>query len=286
MTIHNYGLISGGGGGGGGGGLAIFNAPSHLSPYGVYEVIGGSGSGGGAPYGPRSPNANTISSLYKYHAVQGTIPFDYTTEEQPLYLVQVHPDERHTQFYTWYGPAYPVITKEILFRDVNFKLTYPTFFLPQYHSGGVDYHLTSYVVESEAIDKTQPSVVHDGLRMYQQHSVTLRQSSDGDKLTGGKHGYGGIGSDGVGIDGELVMPGYFESLDVTTHHGGDGGDLGNNGQNAVNTDKTTLTKIKGMHNKVYQNVHTVPPANGGLAGFIKEGNVTIINHTGGITKGR
>ena len=286
MVIENYGLIAGGGGGGAGGGIAIYNTPTNLSPNGVYETIGGTGSGGGAPFGRRAPNANTIESMYQYRVVDGYTPFDYTKEPNTMYMTQTNRVSGITSFLSWYSPAHPWIEKTIPFKDPDFQSTSPVFFLPQYQSDKLHYNLVAYIVESSAIDKTKPSLVYQGLRMYEHHSVTLRQSSDGAMLTGGAYGYGGMGADGTNSDGELVMPNYFESLDLTAHHGGAGGDVGTMGKEGVNTNKTTLKKLKGRFSDVYRLVHILPPAKAGRAGLVTEGNVIINNKPNGVVKGR
>ena len=286
MIVENYGTIAGGGGGGGGGGVVIFNAPSEFSPDGVFETIGGAGAGGGAPYGRRAPNGNTIESFYQYHAESGYTPFDYTKEPQPMYMTQTNRITGVTSFISWYSPAHKWIEKTIPFKDPAFQLNSPVFFLPNYHSDGLHYNLISYVSETAAVDKTRPSIVYQNIRMYHHYSVTLKQSSNGGSTVGGAYGYGGMAADGTNTDGELVMPNYFESLDVSLHHGGAGGDLGVSGGNGVNSQKTTLKKLKGRFNTVYQKVYAVPPANGGQAGLVKEGSVTINNLAGGSTKGR
>lgn len=286
ITVENHGTIAGGGGGGGGGGVVIFNTPTHLSPSGVFEAIGGAGAGGGAPFGRRAPNGNTIESFYQYRVEDGHTPFDYSKEPQPMYMTQINSTTGITSFLSWYSPAHKWIEKNIPLKDPAFKLTAPVYFLPQYHSDGLHYNLISYVSETAAVDKTRPSLVYQGYRLYQHYSVTLKQSSDGGKTFGGAYGYGGMAADGTNSDGELLMPNYFESLDLSLHHGGAGGDLGEGGGDGVNTLKTTLKKLKGRFDAVYQMVHNQPPAKGGQAGFIKEGAVVINNFAGGVTKGR
>lgn len=286
MFIENYGLVAGGGGGGGGGGAIAYHIPSEFSPAGAFESIGGSGSGGGAPFGSRSPNANTIESFYKYYVQDGYAPFDYTKQVQPQHFSILQPDNT-TDFFSWYSSEFPVITKQIPLKDPNFEHIAMSFFLPYYEADGTSYKVTSYVLEDYVRDRSVPSIVNEnGATVWHNYSLTLKQSTSGGVTSGGAYGYGGMASASPNADAELVMADYFESLDISAHHGGAGGDVGMNGKDGVNIVKPTLTKLIGRHQGNYTKAREILPAKGGLAGYIKEGSVTITNYSNGVTKGR
>ena len=287
ILIENYGLVSGGGGGGGGTGVICYNIATGLSDDGVFENVGGGGSGGGAPFGKRSPNANTIESFYQYRVPSSHTPYNYSTADVPQHFIQVLPDK--TRFHSWYTPVYGVTDKQIPLLDPEFKNKHAAFLLPHYESDGISYRLISYVSEQYVVDKTKPSVPapETSNSVWENHSVILKQSINGGATLGGAYGYGGTATVGTSnTETDLTMPDHFQSLDITAHHGGNGGDLGMNGKNGVNLVKASLVKLKGSYTGTYAKVYEVPPASGGLAGYIKEGSVTITNFSGGTTKGR
>ena len=286
LTIENYGLIASGGGGGGGGGAAVYREFRPFQGDGIFELVGGAGSGGGAPLGARSPNANTIESFYKYYAADGHVPYDYTKENRPMYMMQIDRPTAMSNFSSWYSPAYPLVTKNIPLKDLAFALKSPTFYLPNYHSDGVHYNLINHSKNPAAADTTRPFIVQGSTKIWHNYSVILRQSSDGGILTGGAYGYGGIASDGKNLDGEIVMPNYFQGLDVSLNHGGNGGDLGLSGTTGTTLTAPKINKTVGDNDGDYNLVFYLTPAGNGQAGFIKEGAVVINNFAGGSTKGR
>ena len=74
-----------------------------------------------------------------------------------------------------------------------------------------------------------------------------------------------------------------QGRDPSLNHGGKGGNIGESGSSGVITQWLTNTggivSESAVENKV-------PSQSGGLAGYIKEGAVTINNLSGGTTKGR
>lgn len=287
MSIENYGLVAGGGGGGGGGGIIAYNAPSEFSDDGVFEVVGGSGSGGGAPLGNRSPNANTIESFYKYQAQDGTVPYNYKALEQPYQTAFVQPTGGTIDFFSWYAPEHDQIKRQVSLKDENFRAIGATYFLPQYESDGMNYKLIAYEADESVADKTKPSIINsNGSRIWQNHSVMLKQSANGGITLGGNYGYGGLAASGTNLDSELAMSDYFQSLNLATHHGGSGGDVGMAGTDGINLTNSTLNKLIGRFSGNYTKAREILPAKGGLAGYIKEGSVTITNYSNGVTKGR
>lgn len=291
MMIDNYGLVASGGGGGGGGGVIVYNTPSELIADGVFEAVGGSGSGGGAPLGSRSPNANTIESFYKYKARDGSVPYNYKALAQPYLTAFVQPNGGTLDYFSWYSsgssPAYDQVSYPVTLKDEGFRLSGAVYYLPHYESDGISYKLIAYEDHEEFADTTKPSIIDEnGAEIWQAHSVLLKQSSDGGLTSGGNYGYGGLAASGINIDCELVLPNYFQSLNLTTHHGGNGGDAGMAGSDGVNLTDSTLNKLIGRFSGNYTKAREIAPASGGLAGYIKEGDVTITNFDSGITKGR
>lgn len=287
MFIENYGLIAGGGGGGGGGGIIAYHAPSEFSADGVFEAVGGSGSGGGAPFGDRSPNANTIESLYKYEVQDGSVPYNYKALAQPYLTAFVQRSGGTLDYFSWYASEFEQIKRPLALKDESFRLLSAVYHLPQYESDGINYKLISHEVDEAFADRTKPSIINsNGSEIWQAHSVLLRQSTDGGLTIGGKYGYGGLAASGTNIDCELVLPNYFQSLDLTKHHGGNGGDVGMAGTDGINLTNSTLNKLIGRLSGNYTKAREILPAKGGLAGYIKEGSVTITNYSNGVTKGR
>lgn len=248
ITVENHSLIAGGGGGGGGQG-----AWSQTTDF--VTVGGGGGTGGGAPLGKRSPNEGTLQ-MYLIDPNAQTPRYMLPADDRVYYTILITAD--HT---TLQGVG---ITNE------------------QY-----DYNVTAGKSRSIYVpfnqDQTQ-NLLDDFEGIYYARydgattsiSHPLMMSSNATIDTPGMGGYGG------GETQKSVFIRVGNNIDLSVNHGGSGGEIGSTGS-------------AGVVSKIFGGTGSKSPADadilkdsssGGLAGYIKEGNVTIKNLSGGVTKGR
>ncbi len=264
IHVDNYGFIAGGGGGGGGGGIFYVAKTSTSIGYtlllnGVTERIyvgGGGGSGGGAPFGVRYPNPYTVTEfLEKFNTTNADVPYDKQGKSLSVLLMQ---DGSATSS-TSHG-----ITN--VSGDPTIKTDYPAIVCSETdvsHFKGerwTDANKNSYYVQNDT----------DAVRVHSK-SASLD--------VGGDYGY-----DITEFSRYTIIPDNNQEVPlakIMLNHGGAGGNIGEAGDSGV------LDTPYWFDGSVPTGVlKTLPPSSGGLAGFIKEGNVIINNLTGGTTKGR
>ncbi|MGP5210265.1 phage tail-collar fiber domain-containing protein [Psychrobacter alimentarius] len=248
ITVENHSLIAGGGGGGGGQG-----AWSQTTDF--VTVGGGGGTGGGAPLGKRSPNEGTLQ-MYLTDPNAQTPRYMLPADDRVYYTILITTD--HT---TLQGVG---ITNE----QHDYKVTagksrsiYVPFNQDQTQNLLDDFEGIYYA----RYDGATTSISHP-----------LMMSSNATIDTPGMGGYGG------GETQKSVFIRVGNNIDLSVNHGGSGGEIGSTGS-------------AGVVSKIFGGTGSKSPADadilkdsssGGLAGYIKEGNVTINNLSGGVTKGR
>lgn len=248
ITVENYSLIAGGGGGGGGMGAGYG---------GDAGFIGGGGSGGGAPFGKADLNANTYPKYLEDDTMptaKVAIPNDGRTYfELTVYKDKVNltATDSHDTFFDGGDAGNPAT-----FATYNRQVMYVSIIR------WLDEIAGTYGVG----DPTRNSY------------PVMQMSQDATLENGGLAGYGG------GYGGSYLLPYRTQyGRDPSLNHGGKGGSIGENGDSGVITQ--WLNNTGGIISEsVVEN--KVPSQSGGLAGYIKEGNVTINNLTNGVTKGR
>ncbi|MGP5192897.1 phage tail-collar fiber domain-containing protein [Psychrobacter celer] len=270
ILVENHSVIAGGGGGGGG--LGAYRTA------GSYNfVVGGGGTGGGAPFGLRSPNEATYTMYLQDQAI--------TDKKLPM------PDD---------GKFYYVLFQRVAGSLANAQGTDADYYYDSsYTAADIDETRAIYV---EAVVGQNKRATGDfktyrigggtGLPYNQtahNTSYILNMSQDA-KL------------DSAGVGGTNVSPAvasgwaastsdglYDEGYDPTVNKGGDGGAFGENGQDGVFENffyKSSSAGSPAVETTSDNTTWYIPSASGGLAGYIKEGNVTITNYSGGTTKGR
>lgn len=305
VLIDNYGLIAGGGGGGGGAGASLYINDANINGgyLAVHRSIGGGGSGGGAPLGKRSPNANTIESYYDNPAFEPHFQFErYPSDDTYTYLKKgrkglsgAHDDKFGTGSYVrkWVGLAN--LSPPVPYEPAD-NYSFITAFIPQYLANGVDYQLASHSTNQTdlypggrvyTLTTEREGLPPTSITYYETRSSILKQSQSGEVLIGGAGGYGGIG---LSTQNDL-LPEIFDehfTINLSLNSGGRGGDVGEDGLVGKRFANSTITQKNSglLWPGTYHLRSGRDAAVGGLAGFIKEGNVTIVNHAGGITKGR
>lgn len=261
IVVENFNLVAGGGGGGGG--LGAYKTAGSFN-----FVVGGGGTGGGAPYGKRSPNESTYSMYLEDNAFTGKklpLPNDgkfYKILNQGVDRAFANWAGSEGDYY--YDASYNALSaseERYIFVEIN-----PTS-LSQATGNFRDYRVSGWTGEMPGVG-----------------SVILKMSQSAD-----------VTNAGVGGAGLAISPASYRSTtliypaadDPTLTHGGDGGALGENGQTGV-FDKIYSYAGEGVATETtFDNTSWyIPPAAGGLAGYIKQGSVTINNLSGGVTKGR
>ncbi|CAM3415836.1 hypothetical protein GCM10016272_01670 [Psychrobacter glaciei] len=262
IVVENFNLVAGGGGGGGG--LGAYETA------GSYNfVVGGGGTGGGAPYGKRSPNESTYSMYLADEA--------FTGKKLPL------PND---------GKFYKILNQA---ADQAFA-NWPGSDGDYYYDAS--YHAPSANEERYIFVEIKPTSLSQATGNFRDYrvsgwtgempaggSVVLKMSQDA-----------GLNSAGLGGANLAINPAsyhstqssiYPEADDPTLSQGGNGGSLGESGQ-AGTFDKIYQYSGSGEATQTTSSNTSwyIPPATGGLAGYIKQGNVTINNLSNGVTKGR
>ena len=261
IVVENFNLVAGGGGGGGG--LGAYETAGSFN-----FVVGGGGTGGGAPYGKRSPNESTYSMYLEDNAFTGKklpLPNDgkfYKILNQGVDRAFANWAGSEGDYY--YEASYNALSaseERYIFVEIN-----PTS-LSQATGNFRDYRVSGWTGEMPGVG-----------------SVILKMSQSAD-----------VTNAGVGGAGLAISPASYRSTtliypaadDPTLTHGGDGGSFGESGQDGI-FDK--IYNYSGSGEAIETTPDNtswyIPPANGGLAGYIKEGSVTITNYSNGVTKGR
>lgn len=278
ITVDNYGLIAGGGGGGGGAGLF------------TVDGYGGSsgGAGGGAPLGKRYANPKTYEDYLE------NFP---TTEKYTL-----PPLANPTTGITY--DLYNELTINIPDSNDDSRRSYIRGDVTGLSGGERTSDIIRFDGFKHYLDGTQerfyiPYYLDDSKVEYKQWAwgtnrgwvdIGLRQSTS---ATVDQRGLGGINLHNLGSTLSTKYIAEIPNYDVTKNKGGDGGAFGELGQASL---------LSLFHRRRYVNdsdselvTELVPkseldlflePKDGGLAGFVKEGDVTITNYSAGTTKGR
>lgn len=276
MTIDNYGVIAGGGGGGGGAGFFKVANGSFT------DFCHGGGAGGGAPLGRRYPNAKTYEQYWE--------KFE---QSAPKYVVGI-PKQGNLNYDAWadlslFGKD---DTAACSLRSVIFSgnpLESALVFIGDAYRHDLSTGKFSYVIP-RYLDETETNykVASWGDDPYAWVDMGMRQPTHAtieERGVGGINLYSGDGDTYALNNLARLVP----SLDLSKNKGGDGGAIGENGEASL------LGEFFSVGSGVYPSSKRVTkselqlieePNVGGLAGFVKEGGVTINNYSGGTTKGR
>ena len=269
LSIDNYGLIASGGGGGGGlgaydNGWDAMNMPRSLP-------IGGGGTGGGAPLGKSSPNEATFKAYAMIEpylnkittlpsAANGSARLAVKTLEQG----GVTTSGADGKFVYAYPAQYAALDPN------DAKLFYFAFAT----ENKINEKNLDFVLSANGSWQYQQSDYRDYYSGGSTPQLVRRMSTD---ATLDNFGLGGaqfnLTHNGSGALGTIF---------ADSARGGDGGAIGEDGQAGafkyyiVNDKKVSASEIR----------WEIPSADGGKAGFVKEGTAVINNFTGGVTKGR
>ncbi len=268
ILVENHSVIAGGGGGGGG--LGAYRTA------GTYNfVVGGGGTGGGAPFGLRSPNETTYTMYLQ----------DQTVTDKKLPM----PDD---------GKFYYVLFQRIEGSLANASgSAADSYYDSSYTAANIDETRAIYVEavvgqNKRATGNFEKYRIGGGTGLpYDQTSFNtsyiLNMSQDAKLNSAGVGGTNISPSVASGWAASARVGLYTEGYDPNVNKGGDGGGLGENGQDGVFEDVFYHSGDGEVAKTTTDNTSWyIPPATGGLAGYIKEGSVTITNYSNGVTKGR
>ncbi|WP_199506842.1 MULTISPECIES: hypothetical protein [unclassified Psychrobacter] len=311
IHVDNYGLIAGGGGGGGGNGAVHANARY------TYAILqSDSSSGGGAPFGKSSPNRTFYTSLIdmastdaklKYKAVEANA-IAAVPDGDCLAEIAVHTDgdwralsALHSLFnyttdadVTGFTASIPV--SELLFikyplpKTSAFRITPSSTGLSQAELDAENLYIVDFWTRGNS-----PIVI----------SPAQYNPLDADVLTGAAGGAGlnattrspvYISEDDSPFNPAAMLPALKTYDYKTVATGAKGADVGEQGADG-SLEKVIANLQKGefgsgkygvvdVTSLDQSDITILPPAAGGLAGYISQGNVVINNYGGGTIKGR
>ena len=260
ITVNNYGgLIAGGGGGGGGqGGYQYFNSGNWTAS--VWWM----GAGGGAPYGNEFLNANTWNHMVKYYGAP-----------------ELNTDAYGGNAFKWQANG------DLSYYNGSGYVSVANIARPAGLSGLLSGRILGAVDANGMAYMGRPGVSWPFDRKQ------IRMAKPGSLKTGGQSG-------SCAVTETTSIPHFVNYADsqaevdtlLSRYCGGRGGDVGENGQDAP----ALTPRIRPTSNSDYANMSTgeqdayqvavVAGAAGGLAGYVYQGPVTIINHGSGQSKGR
>lgn len=254
IEVENYSLIAGGGGGGGGMGAWSHDLKENNN-FSNQTLGGGGGSGGGAPYGLNSPNSSSMAAYLSDDRFP--VKLNYIGDPHAILVTS-------TSVSTVGGTGSQVDSTATKSADADKDYM---FYLPVASSGG-----------------KHKITVNNGSGQSRSLSCDLVMSTPA-TLSAGIGGSNGVSGTKNGDNEGARYITKVSYSEISGNKGGDGGEIGENGKAG------TIQKYFNVHGNVIDENHpdmlqVLAPANGGLAGFIKEGNVTINNLSGGVTKGR
>lgn len=255
INIENYSLISGGGGGGGGMGAWVHENFENNS-YSNQTNGGGGGAGGGAPFGSNSPNDSSLAAYMQ--------------------------DDRFPAKATYTGSLDALIVRSSSVSSVGGSAIVDDTDATKSQSDNKTYLFYNSIADTDGKHKIR---VNNGSGQSRSLSCSLIMSQPATKDEGGIGGSNGVGGFIHGDNEGARFITVISSSDIAGNHGGNGGDLGESGK-AGNIAKYFNANGDEVQKTDANMLKVLDSASGGLAGYIKEGNVTINNLSGGITKGR
>ena len=255
INVENYSLISGGGGGGGGMGAWVHeNFENHN--YSNQTNGGGGGAGGGAPLGLNSPNESSLLA--------------YTQ------------DDRFPVKASYTGELEAILVNSASVSSVGGNATINS--TSASTSSSADRTYLFY--ESKSIVGTKHKIkVNNGSGQTRSLSCDLVMSQPATTDKGGIGGSNGVGGYKLGDNEGARFITVITAADIAVNKGGDGGNLGQPGSDG-NIEKYYDANGSQIQSTDTDMLKVLESATGGLAGYIKQGSVTINNLSGGITKGR
>ncbi len=260
IVVENHNIVAGGGGGGGG--LGAYKTGGSTG-----YVIGGGGTGGGAPFGQRSPNESTYTMYLQDDAV--------TDLKLPL---------PESGFYAilFQRVAGSVANASGSSADYNYPPEYTASDIEETRAINVEISTTSTSSRAPSgfsrykIAHTAGYALNNALQLKMSQSATLDSK-----------GFGGSNlAASVTDSSSATTTPYPEGDDPTLTRGGDGGGFGESGQSGYFDKLYLYTGDQAVNASPSDMEWYIPPASGGLAGYTKEGSVTITNYSNGVTKGR
>ncbi|WP_010197078.1 phage tail protein [Psychrobacter sp. PAMC 21119] len=260
IVVENYNIVAAGGGGGGG--LGAYKTGGSAG-----YVIGGGGTGGGAPFGQRSPNESTYTMYLQDDAV--------TDLKLPL------PE----------SGFYAILFQRVAGSLANTSGSEGDYYYPsEYTASDIEETRAINLELSTTSTNSRASTGFSKYRIFHSAGYALNgalqlKMSQSANLNNKGLGGANLAASVTDSDSATSSP-YPEGDDATLTRGGNGGDFGESGESG-HFDKLYLYTGDQATDATPADMNWyIPPASGGLAGYAKEGNVTITNFGSGTTKGR
>lgn len=294
ILVENHSIVAGGGGGGGGGGAYVYDFDQQDFRMGHQN---GTAAGGGAPFGKASIN---VGSAEWYLADSRNTDRDF---------INANMDINDPSFYgiVYFGDslAEAKIAKDGLFfsqrQDFDDPVTLRSDFkgipivIPAKKdaiSGGGLYNLFKSQIDADSKDRIFfQKIWPDAENEVKNMSLICKRATDATATQAGLGGYS-VGS----YTDKTNLYQSDDGGDLSINSGGDGGVYGENGEtfnlstylllDNINDTNSVKPQVFSKSSLDPLRAHELAPATGGLAGYIKEGSVTITNYSNGVTKGR
>ena len=308
ITVRNYGLIAGGGGGGAGGVYYPVNVTYSNNVTFHGSMIHGASGGGGAPYGKGIPNPTTVEYLFsrvdwltgidavKANHMSVSAPSGYVRFNLEFF------DPKRTTSGVRFNSIKATTAKASLL-EYEWVPNTTSAYIPQ--SGSMQPARFMYTTpnSSDPSIYTTPQLLRNNASSPgTPFTAPGKHGSDGTATKGGSGGFcffkdSQLGGD-IDITSSLTWAELQELLPrIPENKAGSGGDIGMDGTNATQVwYMINPGGYYGYSGEYAASPHYVlsstPPegtssfAQGGKAGYVKSGDVTITNLNGGTTKGR
>jgi hypothetical protein len=308
ITVRNYGLIAGGGGGGAGGVYYPVNVTYSNGATFRGSMIHGASGGGGAPYGKGIPNPTTVEYLFsrvdwltgidavKANHMSVSAPSGYVRFNLEFF------DPKRVQSGVRFN-AIKATSAKASILEYQWVPNTTSAYIPQTESMQPARFMYTTPNSSDPSTYTTPQILRNNASSSgTPFNAPGKHGSDGTATTGGSGGYcffkdSQIGND-IDITSSLTSAELQELLPrIPENKAGSGGDIGMDGTNAIQAwYMINPGGYYGYSGEYAASPHFVlsstPPdgtssfAQGGKAGYVKSGDVTITNLNGGTTKGR
>lgn len=308
ITVRNYGLIAGGGGGGAGGVYYPVNVTYSNSATFRGSMIHGASGGGGAPYGKGIPNPTTVEYLFNHvDWLTGidAVEANHMSVSAPSGYVRFNLeffDPKSVQSGVRFNAIKATSASANLLK-LQWVPNTTSAYIPQTESMQPARFMYTTPNSSDPSIYTTPQILRNNANSPgTPFTAPGKHGSDGTATKGGSGGYcffkdSQMGND-INIASSLTSAELQELLPrIPENKAGSGGDIGMDGTNATQVwYMINPGGYYGYSGEYAASPHYVlsstPPdgtsafAQGGKAGYVKSGDVTITNLNGGTTKGR
>lgn len=312
ITVRNYGLIAGGGGGGAGGVYYPVNTTYSNGATFHGSVIHGASGGGGAPYGKGIPNPTTVEYLFNYvdwltgiDAVKANHMSLSSPSGYVRYCLEFY-DIKQTENNKYVGVRFHSIkatSADAVVTKMQWVPNTSSAYIPtEVYVQPIRFMYTTPDPSDSSIYTIPMLLRNNASSPGYPFNAPGKHGSDGTATIGGSGGYCFFKDSPWGGDNNITDSLTAAELQellprIPENKAGSGGGIGMDGTNATQVwYMINPGGYYGYSGEYAASPHFVlsstPPdgtssfAQGGKAGYVKSGDVTITNLNGGTTKGR